>query len=599
MQDRLYKHLWEEYSETLHPQKSIVGEKEIVNGYRSTVRAEAFFNTETLIDIPLRTDFFKHLPGIFTGLGIIGTFYGLITGLEAYNPILDPTKAPKFLGILIKSVSHAFYISAVAIGLAMVVTFIEKLIITNRSKQVDSLCQTIDSMYISGVGEEYLAKLVKASEETTTQTIQLKDSLVGDLKEMMSNLIERQIQETQVSHQAMAKGISDSISNSLQKPMEALTHIVQHANQNQGEAVQKTLADIIAGFMTKLDEVFGAQIGHLTGLMQETSISMRDTRDRFADLADTLANAGQKAGEAMNSQLLRVMEQAEQRQKEMNTQMRQFVEQIGELISKSQTETSEKVHASIETLNQKVGHVIDNLSAQQSRAGEEFIRQQETIAGRAQIAVDDLGGQITELMAQTTAVIQAMQESIHAIRNITIESVDKLNNAADTLYISSSDFSKAGQGMVEVFEKANQVSGILSTTAKSMEEASKTVQLSVAAYDKTRSELTNSIDSIHTLIETAKREAGVSKELIAQLEAAAETFNTTQEQTEHYLNNVSNVLTTSFENFLKIRPKHWTIPARNLMFLCHKQLKCLVSPSKNSVNTCHSSLNSLNKKEPS
>lgn len=79
MQDRLYKHLWDEYSETLHPQKSMVGEEEIIIGYRSTVRAEAFFNTETLVDIPLRTDFFKHLPGIFTGLGIIGTFYGLIT----------------------------------------------------------------------------------------------------------------------------------------------------------------------------------------------------------------------------------------------------------------------------------------------------------------------------------------------------------------------------------------------------------------------------------------------------------------------------------------------------------------------------------------
>ena len=431
----------------------------------------------------------------------------------------------------------------------MLVTFFEKLIVTRRYKQVDSLCQTIDSMYISGMGEEYLEKLVKASEETTTQTIQLKDSLVGDLKEMMSNLIDRQIQETQVSHQAMTKNIADSITNSLQKPMEALTHIVQHANQNQGEAVQKTLTDVVAGLMDKLDNTFGNQIGSITALMHETTISMRDTRERFAELADTLGNAGQKAGEAMNSQLLRVMEQAEQRQKEMNTQMQQFVEQIRELISKTQTETSEKVHTSIEALSQKVVQVIDHLSAQQTRAGDELLRHQEAIAGQAQLAVDDMGGQITTLMAQTTEAIQAMKESINAIRNITTESVDKMNDAAEILFNSSSDFSNAGRGMVDVFEKTKQVSGTLSNTAQSLEEASKTVQQCVAAYDKTRSELTNSIDSIQTLIETAKREAGVSKELITQLEEAARIFNATQDQTEHYLNNVSNVLTTSFGEF--------------------------------------------------
>ena len=35
-----------------------------------------------MVDAPLRTEFYKHLPGILTGLGIIGTFSGLIIGLQ-------------------------------------------------------------------------------------------------------------------------------------------------------------------------------------------------------------------------------------------------------------------------------------------------------------------------------------------------------------------------------------------------------------------------------------------------------------------------------------------------------------------------------------
>lgn len=45
---------------------------------RATVPAETFFTEQALVDTPLRTEFFKHVPGILTGIGIIGTFYGLL-----------------------------------------------------------------------------------------------------------------------------------------------------------------------------------------------------------------------------------------------------------------------------------------------------------------------------------------------------------------------------------------------------------------------------------------------------------------------------------------------------------------------------------------
>ena len=40
---------------------------------RST--AVSRFNTQVLVDTPLNTEFFRHLPGLLTGIGIIGTFW--------------------------------------------------------------------------------------------------------------------------------------------------------------------------------------------------------------------------------------------------------------------------------------------------------------------------------------------------------------------------------------------------------------------------------------------------------------------------------------------------------------------------------------------
>ena len=143
-----------------------------------------------MVDIPLKADFFKHLPGLFTGIGIIGTFLGLIWGLNAFSEGVSRTYDQQIvrdkLMDLLNAVSHAFIVSAGAITAAMVATFLEKLAITAHYKQVEEICQLVDSLYTAGAGEEYLARLVKSSEESATQTTQLKDSLVADLREMMT-----------------------------------------------------------------------------------------------------------------------------------------------------------------------------------------------------------------------------------------------------------------------------------------------------------------------------------------------------------------------------------------------------------------------------
>lgn len=73
-------HLWTEYRDTLHEQREFDPAAGVFKPtvLRSTVPAVMVFTTEVLVDGRLATEFFKHLPGLFTGVGIIGTFWGLI-----------------------------------------------------------------------------------------------------------------------------------------------------------------------------------------------------------------------------------------------------------------------------------------------------------------------------------------------------------------------------------------------------------------------------------------------------------------------------------------------------------------------------------------
>ena len=547
-----FRHLWTEYIETLHRQTDVIdGEVKVVT-LRATVPAETFFNTEVLVHTALRTEFFKHLPGIFTGIGIIGTFSGLIVGLDAFQISDESQRVRESLKDLLNSVSAAFMVSAGAITLAMVVTFLEKISVTQRYKQVEDLCHIIDGMYVSGVGEEYLARLVKASEESATQTTQLKDSFVEDLKEMMTNQVDRQIEATQASNQAMAASITQSITGSLRGPMEAISKVVDRASESQGSAVQQALSDVIAAFMARLEEVFGGQIAGLNALMRETTASMRDTRDRFAELVENLSGAGRSAGEAMSEQLTRAMEAAELRQREMNNQMRQFVEQIGELVSKSQSETSDKLSTTLEALDVKVAGVIHSLSEQQARASQEALQRQETIASSSQVVVSGLNDKVNALLAPTSEAVHAMKESISALRSMSAESVEKMNKGADTLSVAASEFSKAGQGVTGVLERAIQVTERLSIVATGMDAAAKTVELAVGTYDRTRSDLATMTESLKGIVESTKREAGLSKELVLQLEVAAGKFGVAQKDAADYLEKVSGVLEECFAKFTEV-----------------------------------------------
>jgi hypothetical protein len=267
-------HIWKEYADSLHKvREDWDGQPKIV-GYRATVPAEVYFNTQAVIDSRLGTEFFKHLPGIFTGIGIIGTFFGLIDGLEKFNPG-DPEKMQEGLKALTKSVGDAFNVSAAAISIAMIVTFLEKLLLSSLYRITDEIANFIDAQFESGAGEEYLARLVKASEDSAHQSKILKDALIHDLKNILRELtitqikvtreynvqlldhqkefIRQQIEATEKSGTGISHSIDRSLQVNLKHSLDALTVAVS-SQQSQGGVTTEMLSDVMSGFGQRISE---------------------------------------------------------------------------------------------------------------------------------------------------------------------------------------------------------------------------------------------------------------------------------------------------------------------------------------------------------
>ena len=401
---KTFIHLWDEYKKTLHEQRFLnpqAGVEELV-AIRSTIPADALFSPSVLVDSQLHTEFFKHLPGILTGLGIIGTFLGLIQGLQAFNISEDTQIVRHSLNSLLQGVREAFYVSGTAIGLAMLITFLEKWLLSWLYRQVEELCFLIDSLYEPGAGEEYLARLVKASESSESQANIIKDALVGELKAILREVTQQQIQSTLSSQQQLGDQFKESIQTGISQPLQKIADGFNQQRESTGRDLSGALDDIFVAFTQRLQDLFGGQTAGIYELQQKTIETLQSTIQQFQQMAGNINATGQQATGAMAETLAKAMTAMESRQQAMNERMADFLGQVRKMNQDSQTETSQKLQTLLGDLGQQMTRMVTELQAQSRAANDDH-------QGRQQQMADATIAAITNLSSGVQTSLQTMQ----------------------------------------------------------------------------------------------------------------------------------------------------------------------------------------------
>lgn len=556
------KHLWSEYVETLHPQKEVGadGQSKVVR-WRSTATAETFFSDSATVYAPLKADFYKHIPGILTGLGIIGTFLGLIAGLSSFD-VSDPTKAQSELRNLINAVGHAFFVSGIAIALAMIATWLEKSILTSRCQQASKLRQEIDSLFETGAGEEYLERIVRAAEAQVTQAAQLKDALVADLGEILMSLTQKQLAahsnstaqvlQALIDHSGrMSQDFGEAIADHLGGPISDIAQAVKGVSANQGEAVNKMLTEALAAFSAQMQGIFGEQMKGMADLLKETSEAMKQSAENFATLAADMDAAGKGTVEAMGEKLNSALSAMEERQRVMNEQMGEFVFQIQKMVDESQTESSRKLQETLGFLGEQVSDVIAELQKEIELASESSGKREERFEESTGNVIQTLSVKMQELLEQSIATNRSFQESVATLSGATSEAIGRLNQGAETLREAASDFAKAGQGVAETMNSASVATAEINAASEVLSTAVTATKDVLADHARTREFFAAMVAELKSVIENARRDAAMTSEIIGSIEIAAAKLGEALHESGEYLNSVDDVLANTHESFAK------------------------------------------------
>ncbi len=596
-----FSHRWVEYAETLHEQFSYTdGEKKLFR-VRATVPAEVYFNAAAVIDGRTHAEFFRHLPGILTGVGIIGTFIGLISGLQEFNLKLDdPAMLTAALDKLIYSVKEAFFASAIAIIAAMVVTFIEKFLVNWNHNRLDKLVQAIDGLYEAGAGEEYLAELVRSSAEGATHSRQLKDSLVEDLKHLLTELTERQVQATHQASAAMASQIGDSIAGSLQAPLDKIANVVEVASGKQGDAVHGMLEDLMTAFMAKLEDTMGGQMKGLAAMLTESAGSMREMQAGFGRLVSELSQAGDNASRSMSDQLGAMMAEAEARQARMAEALDRAVATMQGQISGGQEEMQQRLGDAIAGIKDAVGQMMADMAEQRrhlaasgdedaqrlreamtslldevrsasqqtaNRYGDELSATLAKVQGaldvtlgnlsdsqrandeRSQQLLETLEARLTVLIDSSKGAADSLRENIGRLNQTSMEAINGMNRGAETMRRAAEGFATAGDTVTGAVAKGGELFERVSTVAKGLEATAGTMRDTVAAYAQTRGSLEAMAETLRNTVQEADQRAGLSRTLVTDMERLVTRFGESQTQARAYLDEITSVLGKAFDDF--------------------------------------------------
>lgn len=601
-----FKHAWNEFEESLHSQYELENGEEKLVRVRATAPSASFFSEQQLVDIPLNTEFFKHLPGILTGIGIIGTFYGLMIGLNHFDPS-TPEQVTSSVNNLLHDVLYAFLGSAFAITASILVTWLEKLSIAKCYKYLEKFTAALDSLYDSGVGEEYLASLVKSSNDSATQARQLKESLVTDLRDMLLNLADSQKVENErlattlsttyrESGQQFAEQVSGAIENSLKSPLDKIAGAVQTASGDQSGMVQNMLQDVLTAFMAKLDTTFGQQFTNLNDMMGQTVGAIQTMQTGFSSLLQDMRQVsddsrqgsaqlieqllaemksgqqamqagmndmlssiqasvakigaeGEGAGERMARQLEKMFADSEAREKAQAEHMAAFVEAIQNSVQQGQSATMEKMATSVEALGEQLGNLFGQIDKGQQQISANQQANQQSLHEQTQRVMSEVDDQIKQLIDTVASQHQGTTETLRLLAEQTHQQIRGMQQGADKMHQAAERFEHAGDKVSEANHLTADVLSKAQSAGASLSVATSELSSVVADYRNNRDAVSKSIAMLEMLAANTQSEQTTRSQFITDLKQHSERLLNYNREAQAFMERVSDVLGKGFEDF--------------------------------------------------
>lgn len=480
--------------------------------YRAPVSARFTISRSNNISHWLCSDALRHVPGILTGVGIVGTFYGIYQGLSKMRESLGKlgsTVADKQVDLITEAVdqlfghvSPAFHASMICVGLAVIFTIIEKVAHKLLFEDASALAGAIDETFPVLQSEKIMQDLSNASARTATdfrtilgevvsvqlkssldelrsiQTEQaqtIKDALKGSIDESLNRLIDSQKEQNNL----LTTSLASSISGALQPMSSTLENAVRQIKSESSTATADMIRDMAGEFKNALATSAGGQLNELAETIKGSADLMGSQKAAMTDFVKTMYDQMEQQGQLVKDALLRSSEQQAAQTAAFQSQLSEILTEVKLALNSMAEESTQKSKQGLEAIGASVNELLAQSLELQKTSSETI---QESISETRGV----LSEQITQFQEATTQQITQMSAAVNDVSQKMTSDASKLlqnlqSNASLAMAQTASQMDRASQNAVEKLSSQVQAS-LSSIEAKTSElvEATATSQRTLA-----------------------------------------------------------------------------------------------------------------------
>ena len=404
LKSKYLRHSWEKFRETLIVNS---GERqEILN----TARPQLYFNS---VEAGLRFPLFRAMPNLLVGIGLLLTFFGLVSALyfttDAINNAKDLAASQEALKNLLYAASFKFYTSIAGLAGSIIMTLVLRYRASKIDAAFDALACALESKLVLVTPESIAFDHYREAQEQT------KNLKLFNTEVAVS--VGRHVEE------ALAKILPIQLADAIAPIARSLDEVANKlTSMNQG-----AINDLAETFAHRIEANTGKHLESLATTLSTLSSSLADLNSRLADSGSGLANNVTSSGEIMRGLV------------ESMTKTAQSIREAGAPIADSATliaGASKQVVEATRTIEQSISgtqNEVRDIGELMRTTLESTARQWEDYEKRFQNVDESLSSVLDQITETVQKNVDSMGEFVKKIDEKFSESLDKLGGGIEEL----------------------------------------------------------------------------------------------------------------------------------------------------------------------
>lgn len=485
LENSLVKNAWQSYEKTLIKTINREGLTEVF----SVTSSNDFFNPQKMSS-EINLDFFQNFAGVFTGLGILGTFAGLSIGL--YGLDLNNTKVAelqKGIGNLLGGMKTAFVTSLIGLVFALLFNYVHSKKVKQFENAVSDLSVNIDGLFTIRTAEEWLSKNY---EEVQQQTVTLKNF------------------DTELAMK-VGNALDNSLERSLKPVMEQLLVTINKLNTSGIDAVGETIAASAGKEMKEFVQSLASMQQSMETLVKDSRSTNDEINRSMLDAVNKMKGTLEASGQNINSSFSEAVEK-------MNTALEK-------MLNESKTVNDEANRSLFETINKMKATLDESGKNMNINLAEATGKMNETIKGL-----------LADSKSINEEINKSMLEAVNTMKETLVASGNNINaNLTETSSKMTDNLSKHEQHMLYAFEH-------LEKAIKNAEELVSSAGKTAEQFGDAAEPVCNAVESINGQL---KQITDANSQFIQKAEATAQFMRDAADKNQVTLQNIENSIATT------------------------------------------------------